>query len=169
MSATNKTPYYHLSQWLSTDSISHGDVNEDNYAIDAALRSLSTNLSTKASASSVQTITQNLASKGYVMAESGSYVGTGGRGVNAKNTLTFTSAPKVVFIFNAKYGITRIESMSVWWGATTAPTTSPATGTSYTNSCQFEGKSMKWCTDTDFANVQLNTTGTTYCYFALRW
>ena len=54
--ASNYTTNYNLCQWEPTDQVSHTDFNADNAKLDAALKSLSTQVIQKANQSAVNTL-----------------------------------------------------------------------------------------------------------------
>ena len=92
MASTNKTNHLALNQWAAEDPVLREDFNSDNTKIDTALASMSTQLA------------GILANAGNCRIGTGSYVGTGGTGKNAKNTLIFDRKPLYILIYDPYTG-----------------------------------------------------------------
>ena len=110
--ASNYTGNYKLCQWEDTDQVKRTEFNEDNAKIDAALGSLASAVSGKASSSAVSSLqsslnslkttvsqqTAALSGKGDCQSYVTTYTGTGLKGEINKNSLSFPKKPMVVFI-----------------------------------------------------------------------
>lgn len=110
--ASNYTGNYKLCQWEDTDQVKRTEFNEDNAKIDAALGSLASAVSGKASSSAVSslqsslnslktTVSQQMAAlsgKGDCQSYVTTYTGTGLKGEINKNSLSFPKKPIMVFI-----------------------------------------------------------------------
>ena len=86
--STNHTTNYDLCQWEATDQVLRTDFNEDNARIDAALESLKTAISLR----------------GNCKVLYGSYKGNNKFGSLNPTSLTFSSQPLLVIIFDTGFG-----------------------------------------------------------------
>lgn len=139
--ATNHTPNYGLSQWLSGDDFKRDDFNADNLAIDAAI------------AAGPKVVT-------------GSYIGTGTFGSTSKGTtLSFQSVPKLLFVSSCHI---EGQSATIVWGSN-YPLMNDANDSGrpvdrlYTS---YNGASITWYSAASAAK-QLNIANYTYKYVAI--
>ena len=91
-----KTTNYQLNQWEKTDRIQMERFNEDNAAVDAALKALDTKIN--AQTESLTALAAALALRGNCQMVTGSYKGTADYGTESSRTLSFQSKPLLVFI-----------------------------------------------------------------------
>ena len=91
-----KTEHYQLNKWEKEDRIQMERFNEDNAAIDAALKALDTKIN--AQTESLTALTAALALRGNCQMVTGSYKGTADYGTESSRTLSFQSKPLLVFI-----------------------------------------------------------------------
>ena len=138
---SNFTENYSLSQWERTDKVQMEDFNEDNAKIDAALAGLAASRNCQA----------------YYT----TYVGTGTAGASYPNRMTFPHKPLFVYVIGN-------------WGSCLAM----VQGHIYANRpsgrrniITWGGNSVSWYEDNNgfaaSATDQCNTSGETYCVFAI--
>jgi len=158
------TTNYNLSQWDAADRILRTDFNADNAKIDAALRSLSSSVSGKASASTVNSLSQtvaqhttSLAKKGNCLFYATSYTGKGTYGDANRCSLSFPHKPWVVFVTFSGSLMTMIQ------GAGGAPITESGASS---NIVYWSGNSVQWF-NTQNANWQMNRSQSKYFVVAL--
>ena len=157
MSSTNKTVNYSLSQWLPGDTLTHGDVNDDNQKIDAAI---------KAASDAVTGLSENIAAGSYCHIQTGTYIGTGSYGSSHNNSLTFGFTPKFVFVFIANQGwYAGGLNFCALWGSTATPTFNPSLGSPNHQNAVYSGNTMYWYNDS-YPQYQCNDASTTYGYVA---
>jgi len=161
------TQTYNLNQWEPNDRILREDFNADNAKLDAALRSLSSSLSGKASASTVNSLSQmvaqhttTLAKKGNCRVYTTSYTGTGYCGDSHKNSLSFPSKPMVVFITGNSARLSLYQGAAFAWGEDTHGTLG------YAVYVTWSGNSVSWYSENTKAQMN-NGSGTTYNVIAL--
>ena len=135
-----ETTNYHLSQWAKDDRIRMEDFNADNEKLDAALQTLAT---------------------GGLKMTVGSYTGTGTHGSDNRNSLSFDFEPKFVYITSgsiwAVFFHGRTEGTTMYTSGPDSVTVSwPAKGVRWYYSGSTSSAAMR----------QLNTSDTTYNYFA---
>ena len=142
-----QTTNYQLNQWDAEDRILRADFNSDNAKTDAAL-------------AAIRNIVPQIAV--------GSYMGTGTKGSDNPNTLTFDFPPKLVIV-----AIDNTNSLEAGTLFIRGQTKSPGVG-SFTSSGSFldltiswDGNSLSWYTSASSAADQMNIGGSTYCYFAI--
>jgi hypothetical protein len=157
MSSTNKTANYNLSLWEPGDTITHGDVNADNQAIDAAVKS---------AADGTAALAANLLADGYSRIRTGTYTGTGVSGSGNKSTLTFPFKPKFVIMFQADQGYHALGYTAFpMWGYSTTCWYHPDSTTIYYLYIDYSGNTMSWYGDSP--TRQLNYSGNVYGYIAV--
>ena len=183
--ASSYTSNYKLCQWEASDKVLRTEFNADNAKIDAALGSLASSVSGKASSSTVsslqstvnglktskadksaldsrsQTVSQHaaaLSGKGNCQLYVTSYTGSGKYGADHPNRLTFDKKPMVVFVCGSNDVMTLIQGMGVSWAANS---TSAGAAVSVT----WSGNSVSWYGSQTYS--QLSSHGYTYRVLAL--
>jgi len=142
--ASNYTPNFGLSQWSADDAVLRADFNEDNRKIDAALC-------------------------GIPKIAAGTYTGTGGSGSSSPNYLTFDFEPQLVIISQNSATTERAGVLFL-----RGQTGCGGFGLQENNlnlTLSWEGPTVVWYTNTGGspASLQMNSSGSTYHYFALGW
>ena len=141
--ASNYTSNYGLCQWESTDHVLREEFNRDNAKLDSALA-------------------------GLLKIASGTYIGTGERGSEHPNTLTFPFPPQLVVIeaempnglalgtivvrgqqYSAGVGVTSSSNHGLYLYLT------------------WEENTLSWYTGSNYEYNQLNALNTTYRYWAI--
>lgn len=172
--ASNYTDNYKLCQWEAEDRVLRTEFNEDNAKIDAALVSLSSAVSGKASSSAVSSLqsllnslkttvsqqTATLSGKGNCQIYATTYVGTGRYGSDAPCSVSFPLKPMVVFVTGPdSYQGIFTQGSSGHYAAYLGVSGSYVAVT-------WGSKSVTWYSD-KAASLQLNTAGKTYTVTAL--
>ena len=141
--ASNQTEHYGLNQWAAEDPVLREEFNRDNAKTDAALG-------------------------GILKITSGTYVGTGERGSEHPNTLTFPFPPQLVVIEAEMPNglalgtiVVRGQRISGGIGVT------GVSGHGLYLYLTLEENTLSWYTTSSFEYNQLNTLNTTYRYWAL--
>ena len=165
--ATNQTANYQLNQWEPTDAVQRVEFNTDNAKVDSALKSLSDRVAEKADADDLEALsatvlghTEQIGKKGECQFWTSSYVGSGERGFNARNRITFPKMPYLVVIQGTDNG----ETMLILRGNEEYLT---IMGSVYGGELLWEGNTLSWRVNTDDAWVQFNAEGITYLVLAL--
>ena len=180
--SSSYTSNHNLCQWQPDDKVLRTEFNADNAKIDAALGSLASAVSGKASGSALNslqttvngkadksaldslsaTVTQHtsaLTGKGNCSIYTTSYVGKGTYGESNPNTITFPEKPVMVFISSTGGHHTMlIQGESVGYAA--------AGGSGSDLNLTWSGNNVKWFNRTN-ASGQMNNSGTTYLVVAL--
>ena len=154
MSSTNKTANLQLNQWVGTDPVLMSDFNADNAKIDAAVKAA------------------NDAIAALPHIATGSYTGNGNVGSSKKNSLNFSFSPKLVIIMGASSYSVFVRGYSVALGhllVSNLPQTFNTVAWTSTGLNWYATKHMGYSgnTSTVEARDQFNTSGETYCYFAI--
>lgn len=179
--ASNHTQNYGLNQWQSTDQVLCAEFTADNEKVDAALAQNRDNIAavqTQAAAdlstaktelttriTTVQNslnsaLTAGLAAKGNCRVVTGTYVGVGAYNSPTPNTLTFDAPPLLLFVHTVGKGF------SFWAGyGETATISTYGVNTAWLM-LTWNGSTVTWY-NSENADRQLNTAGTTYRYIAL--
>ena len=141
-----QTPNFHLNQWSPEDYVRRTDFNADNAKIDAAL-----------------------AAAGNCRIVTGSYTGTGKYGYTNKNSLTLPFSPVLLLISDGKRGFAVIpmagENGVAYFGTTQATWSVTRDGNTISWYMSY-GNHSDGSTWSDSADGQMNTSNTTYYYFA---
>ena len=147
----NQTEIHGLSQWEKPDRILMEDFNADNVKTEEALAAVAEQAA--------------LISKcGNCKIVYGSYAGNGKNGSSNPNTLSFALKPIYVVVTPSWKGSnTQATCLHLVRGSTHC-VGSPGFS-DHTNTVSWGEKSVSWYGSS--ANSQLNTSGTTYHYFAL--
>jgi len=179
--ASNYTSNYNLCQWEANDQVLRTEFNADNAKIDAALGSLASTVSGKASTSALNSLkttvsgkadqsalnslkttvsqhTTALAGKGNCQVYTTSYVGSGKYGTAQHSSLTFPHRPMVVFITANNALMTLVRGAVSGWAC-------DPTSSLYGCDVFWSGKAVEWFALD--ANSQMNAQGTTYAVVAL--
>jgi len=149
--ASNYTRNYNLCQWEADDKVLRTEFNEDNAKLDAALKSLSTSVSGKASQSALsslsstvnglsQTVSQHitaLAGKGNCQIYVTTYTGKNLFGESAANSVTCPAPPEVVIVGHNG------SILPLWRGQTQAWSISIYGGDGV-NTVVWSGNTVKW-------------------------
>ena len=140
--STNYTEHLGLTLWEADDPVLRTEFNENHRKLDACLGAIP-------------------------RIAVGSYVGTGQSGSATPNTLSFDFTPAMVVI--VKDASTSLDPGTVLLrGQSHNPGIGyhPNTSNSLKLTVDWQDKSVSWYTTTGPSN-QLNSTGDTYCYFAI--
>ena len=141
--ASEQTNNYGLNQWAAEDRVLREEFNRDNAKADAALGRI-------------------------LEIASGTYIGTGERGSEHPNTLTFPFPPQLVLIAAESPNglalgtiVVRGQRISGGVGVT------GVSGHGLYLYLAWEGNTLSWYTSSSFEYNQLNTLNITYRYWAL--
>lgn len=113
--------------------------------------------------------TGNLSGLGVARIATGSYVGTGTKGPNNKNSLTFSFNPKFVAIWEDG---TVVANLYVFTVEKSTYSVVRSSGSLEPTHCTFDGKTLLWWTGSDSGStsgdalLQANGSGITYDYVA---
>ena len=163
--STNQTTNYELNQWLSTDQVLRTDFNADNAKLDAALADLAGQVTEKADAVDLNTLSSTVAEHTTALTGCGNcqiyttiYAGTGTYGEDRKNSLTFSSVPWLVVIASRNDGtiMTALNGQPTSWAR--------ASGAAW-NELTWSGNTLSWYSTS--ADSQLNERGEVYQVAAL--
>ena len=163
--ASNYTSSYNLNQWSASDRVLRTEFNADNAKIDAALAG-------KASASSVSGLqnalnslqttvgqhTAALSGKGNCQLYVASYTGTGRSEAANPNSLTFPTAPEVVYIGKGGNWLVLVQGEASTWAMGSSGGTGAVT-------VSWSGKTVRWYSTN--ARAQMNESGSVYKAIAL--
>lgn len=96
----NTTGNYQLNQWDGSDRILRTDFNADNAKIDAAIKANATAINAESILrnGAISSLTNQLAKKGNCQIWTTTYVGTGEKGAEHPNSITFPAQPVLFFI-----------------------------------------------------------------------
>ena len=132
-----QTPNFQLNQWSGTDYVRRTDFNADNLKIDAALGGL-------------------LGLHGLKIV-TGSYTGTGAKGSQNPNTITFTERPTFVLLIG--------DCMVTIPGLKDSGAASPVSQDSDFSLYTWTGNTLSWYAER--AMPQMNREGDVYHYIAV--
>ena len=185
--ASKYTTNYNLCQWEASDKVLRTEFNADNAKIDAALGSLASSVSGKASSSALnslqntvdnlktskadksaldslsQTVSQHttsLAGKGNCQLYAATYTGSGLKGESNKNSLSFPKKPQAVLIVGPEgEQAILLQGQGVQYMGRFGVGGSPLFLT-------WTGNTLQWYSQSN-ASTQLNEAGKTYRVLAL--
>lgn len=172
--ASNHTQTYGLNQWALSDSVIMADFNEDNLKTEQALLALKEEFKS-ADQEIEQTLTAALPK--FAM---GSYTGTGTKGAENPNSLTFAFEPKLLIIAlqpvdtndmdRSLSGVESVRPLVAIQGASTAAVSygSGSYPRAYMINLTWSGKTVSWYSAAD-AFLQFNASDATYRYLAIGW
>jgi hypothetical protein len=140
-----QTNQYKLNLIENGDQFSPAPLNENAQKVEAVLAG----------------IQQQVALAGNCKKMIGSYIGTGGYGNESANTLTFSEAPQLVFVFRKQDSFFAVLIPGVTKGILFNGSSLSAYTTIWSN----DNKTVKWFCSTN-AGYQLNEQSVTYQYFA---
>lgn len=173
--ASNYTENYGLCQWEETDQVLREEFNENNAKVDAALNAkaeqsrlemLSDLVDSKANQDTVTNIQNALNQKTEIFI--GSYVGTGERGSEHPNTLTFPFQPKMVLITAETTNSLALGTAMIYgqkYSAGLGVTSSSNHGLQLV--LTWDETTLSWYTEASYEYYQLNQLNTTYYYMAI--
>ena len=163
-----RTPNYSLPTWEKTDFIQMSDFNDLTQKTDLALKSHAASLASKAAASALEALAQNLGTHGRnARIAFGQYTGTGAYGSANPNTLQFDFKPALVFIAIANWD-GGIHNPSLLMRPRTTGSSRP-TADSYSQlTVTWGDRSVSWYMNgKESPYYQLNVGGQLYYYTAI--
>ncbi len=184
-----RTTNYSLPTWEKSDFIQMSDFNDLTHKLDSALKGHDDTLNTKADASSVTAVQQEVAAASAASAERvtalaqdvgaggkncriawGSYTGTGKYGSANPNTLTFDFKPLVVWVGSDSSG--KGTAFPATFMRPVITSRSDSSTPDHQLNVTWGEKQLSWYASsytTIYAGNQCNAENVTYFYVAIGW